>query len=78
MRRCSSACTIGLTSWSWTPSCLRVDRILATRRILRANPDQLVVVLTGSGDDELGLLALRAGAVGFLSKHADVDALLRA
>jgi NarL family two-component system response regulator LiaR len=41
-------------------------------------PDQLVVVLTGSGDDELGLLALRAGAVGFLSKDADVDTLPRA
>ena len=55
-----------------------LDGILATRRILRANPDQLVVVLTGGGDDELGLLALRAGAVGFLSKDADVDALPRA
>ncbi len=55
-----------------------LDGILATRRILKANPDQLVVVLTGSGDDELGLLALRAGAVGFLSKDADIDALPRA
>jgi NarL family two-component system response regulator LiaR len=54
-----------------------LDGILATRRIMRANPDQLVVVLTGGGDDELGLLALRAGAVGFLSKDADVDALPR-
>jgi DNA-binding NarL/FixJ family response regulator len=55
-----------------------LDGILATRRILRANPDQLVVVLTGGGDDDLGLLALQAGAVGFLSKDADVDALPRA
>jgi DNA-binding NarL/FixJ family response regulator len=55
-----------------------LDGILATRRILRANPEQLVVVLTGGADDELGLLALRAGAVGFLSKDADVDALPRA
>jgi DNA-binding NarL/FixJ family response regulator len=55
-----------------------LDGILAIRRILRAHPDQLVVVLTGGGDDELGLLALRAGAVGFLSKDADVDTLPRA
>src|SRR3954470_13176100 len=56
----------------------RVDGILATRRILKQVPDQLVVVLTGSDEDELGLLALEAGAVGFLSKDADIDALPRA
>ena len=39
-----------------------LDGILATRRILKANPDQLVVVLTGAGEDEFGLLALRASA----------------
>jgi DNA-binding NarL/FixJ family response regulator len=55
-----------------------VDGILATRRILKQVPDQLVVVLTGSAEDELGLLALEAGAVGFLSKEADIDALPRA
>ena len=55
-----------------------LDGILATRRILEANPDQLVVALTGGDEGELGLLALRAGAVGFLSKHADIDALSRA
>ena len=55
-----------------------VDGILATRRILKQVPDQLVVVLTGSAEEELGLLALEAGAVGFLSKDADIDALPRA
>ena len=55
-----------------------LDGILATRRILKTNPDQLVVALTGGHEDELGLLALRAGAVGFLSKDADIDALPRA
>jgi DNA-binding NarL/FixJ family response regulator len=55
-----------------------LDGILATRQILKARPDQLVVVLTGGEERELGLLALRAGAVGFLSKEADVDALPRA
>jgi len=55
-----------------------LDGILATRRIVRQVPDQLVVVLTGAEEDELGLLALEAGAVGFLSKDADIDALPRA
>ncbi len=36
-----------------------------------------MVALTGGDEDELGLLALRAGAVGFLSLDADVDALPR-
>ena len=55
-----------------------LDGILATRQILKAKPDQLVVVLTGGDERELGLLALQAGAVGFLSKEADIDALPRA
>jgi DNA-binding NarL/FixJ family response regulator len=56
-----------------------LDGILATREILKAVPDQLVVALTGAADedDELGLLALRAGAAGFLSKDVDINALPR-
>jgi NarL family two-component system response regulator LiaR len=56
-----------------------LDGILATRQILKAVPDQLVIVLTGADeeDDELGLLALRAGAAGFLSKDVDINALPR-
>ena len=56
-----------------------LDGILATRRILKMVPDQLVIVLTGADEegDELGLLALRAGAVGFLSKEVDINALPR-
>ena len=55
-----------------------LDGILATRRILAGNPDQLVVVLTGADEEEFGLLALQAGAVGFLSKEIDIDALPQA
>ncbi len=55
-----------------------LDGILATRQLRKADPDQLVVVLTGAGEHELGLLAVRAGAVGFLSKEADIEALPRA
>ena len=56
----------------------RLDGILATRRILEADPGQLVVVLTGVGEVELGLEALRAGAVEVVPKNADLDVLARA
>ena len=55
-----------------------LDGILATRQILKARPGQLVVALTSGDERELGLLALQAGAVGFLSKNAGIDALARA
>ena len=57
-----------------------LDGILATRQILKVVPDQLVIVLTGADDedDQLGLLALRAGATGFITKDVDIDALPRA
>jgi two-component system, NarL family, response regulator LiaR len=56
-----------------------MDGIVATRQIRKAIPEQLVIVLTGAGDEdqELGLQALRAGASGFLSKDLDIDALPR-
>jgi DNA-binding NarL/FixJ family response regulator len=52
-----------------------VDGITATREILAKLPQQLVIVLTGAGEPELGVLALRAGAVGFLNKDVNVAAL---
>lgn len=55
-----------------------LDGILATRRILAGNPDQLVVVLTGADEEQFGLLALRVGAVGFLSKEIEIDSLPKA
>jgi NarL family two-component system response regulator LiaR len=56
-----------------------LDGIMATRQIIKQLPEQLIVVLTGAGDDddELGMQALRAGAAGFLSKDLDIDALPR-
>ena len=56
------------------------DGVMATRRIRRELPGQLVIMLTGAGsdDDELGLLALRAGAAGFLSKDLEIEVLPRA
>jgi two-component system, NarL family, response regulator LiaR len=55
-----------------------VDGVSATRRILKEIPDQRIVMLTSSDDEEMGLLGLRAGAAGFLSKDLDIEALPRA
>jgi DNA-binding NarL/FixJ family response regulator len=54
-----------------------MDGIEATRRIVRGDPGAKIVILTGA-DDNIGLVALRAGATGFLSKDIDVESLPRA
>ena len=54
-----------------------LDGIAATRRIVDALPDQVVVILTSADDREMGLIGLRAGAAGFLTKDVDVDVLPR-
>ena len=56
----------------------QVDGLSATRRILKADPDQAIVMLTSGDDEDVGLIALQAGAVGFLSKELDVDVIPRA
>ncbi len=55
-----------------------VDGISATRQIVQAIPDQLIVMLTSSDEAEMGFVGLRAGAVGYLSKDVDVDMLPQA
>jgi two-component system, NarL family, response regulator LiaR len=55
-----------------------IDGISATRRIVKEIPHLRVVLLTSADEEEMGLLGLRAGAVGFLSKDLDIDALPRA
>ena len=55
-----------------------VDGIAATRRIRKEIPEQRVVLLTSTDEEEMGLLGLKAGAVGFLSKDLDIDVLPRA
>ncbi len=54
-----------------------LDGIAATRRILRSIPETKVVVFSATTDDDLALLALRAGATGFLTKGNDIAALPR-
>jgi DNA-binding NarL/FixJ family response regulator len=56
----------------------RVDGIEATRRVRAAHPDIQVVVLTTYADDESILDALRAGAIGYLTKDAGRDHIRRA
>ena len=55
-----------------------LDGIAATRRITEERPDQLIILLTSAGNDDLAVLGLRVGATGYLSKDVDLDALPRA
>ena len=55
-----------------------LDGIEATRSIYDQAPEIRVVMLTGAGDETLGLRGLRAGATGFLSKDMELASLQRA
>lgn len=57
------------------PGC---DGAEATQRIVRGRPGVRVVVLTAYSDDESVARALRAGALGFLTKDAGADEIFRA
>ena len=52
--------------------------IEATSRILAADPEVGVLIITMSEDDESLFAAMRAGARGYIPKDADGDELLRA
>lgn len=49
----------------------RLDGVEATRRILEANPDVRVVILTSFSDRDRIIEALDAGAIGYLLKDAE-------
>src|SRR5687767_8832275 len=55
-----------------------LDGIQATKRIVEQQPDQTVLILTSSDEEEFGFIGLRAGAAGFLSKDVDIDVLPQA
>jgi DNA-binding NarL/FixJ family response regulator len=55
-----------------------MDGIEATKRILQADPDARVVVLTSLTDRERILGALDAGALGYLLKDAEAAEVVRA
>ncbi|HVA09238.1 MAG TPA: response regulator transcription factor [Acidimicrobiales bacterium] len=56
----------------------RMDGVEATRCIRAEFPDTQVVVLTTYADDESIVSALRAGAIGYLTKDAGRDHIARA
>ena len=55
-----------------------IDGIEATRRLVAAQPDIKILILTTFHDDEYVYGALRAGASGFLLKRASPERLLDA
>lgn len=55
-----------------------IDGIEATRKILERSPEAKIVLLTAGEEDELAMLGLRSGAIGFLRKDVDLQALPRA
>jgi DNA-binding NarL/FixJ family response regulator len=57
------------------PEC---DGVEATQRITTAHPDVHVIVMTSFGSEDKLLAAVRAGAVGYLLKDADTEALTQA
>src|SRR5580693_3759677 len=56
----------------------RMDGVEATRRIRADHPDTQVVVLTTYADDESIVGALKAGAIGYLTKDAGRNHIRRA
>ena len=68
----------------YKPDCVLMDLVMpgvdgleATRRILERAPGIRVVILTASDEDSTGLLGLRTGACGFISKEIAMEALPR-
>jgi DNA-binding NarL/FixJ family response regulator len=56
----------------------RVDGVEATRRLRASHPEIKVVVLTTYADDRSVIEALRAGALGYLTKDASADEIRQA
>jgi DNA-binding NarL/FixJ family response regulator len=54
------------------------DGIAATREILAGLPGAKIVMISSSEDEELGLLSLRMGACGYLSKAVNIESIPRA
>jgi two-component system, NarL family, response regulator DegU len=55
-----------------------MDGIEATRRIIHNDPDQRIVMLTMHADKDLIDAAIKAGAVGYLTKDCSTDEVIQA
>jgi two-component system, NarL family, response regulator LiaR len=55
----------------------QLDGLEATQQIVAQAPGTAVLILAQGGDEELGLLALRCGAAGFLEKDISMSTLAR-
>jgi len=55
-----------------------MDGIEATRRIMLANPDTKILILSSFGDENNVLPAIQTGALGFVLKDIDPDELAQA
>jgi two-component system response regulator DegU len=55
-----------------------MDGIEATRRIIHNDPDQRIVMLTMHADKDLIDAAIKAGAVGYLTKDCSTDEVIEA
>ena len=55
-----------------------MDGIEATKRILQTSPEQRVVMLTMHADKDLIDQAIKAGAVGYLTKDCSIDEVIDA
>lgn len=51
--------------------------IEALKRIRSENPDMQIIMLTGHGSIEKGIEAMKAGAVDFLEKPADINKIMQ-
>ncbi len=49
-----------------------LDGITAVRQIRQRAPEVRVVILSTSADDDMGVLGIRAGAAGYLTKDVDI------
>jgi DNA-binding NarL/FixJ family response regulator len=54
-----------------------VDGISACREVVRRAPNVRIVMFSVPQEQEVQVRALRAGAVGFLSKNASIDSIMR-
>jgi NarL family two-component system response regulator LiaR len=54
-----------------------MDGIAATRRIVKERPQQVVILISGAQDEDLGVMGIRAGATGYIDKDVDLETLPR-